>query len=341
MRGLVCCSCALLATASFAVQYHVVPIPRLSGITTFFEALGASTVVGSYGSNDIYHAFSWTPGGQYTSLAGPVESRASGINSPGTIVGSAKVGNIYHAAQWINGVYTDLGNVPGLGNSSAQAINDFGWAVGSASYQGYYDHAVLFRKGSVIDLGSGGQPSGGATAVNNIGTVACHFQDRTEGTMHEARYWTEAGGLRDMGVLGTPYAINDSNYAVGAWNGGPGFIWRNGEVTSFPTLSVLSGINNDNVAVGATRTGRGCFYQDGAITLIDDYLEPGSNWHISFGKGINDIGEILAFGEDSAGHYNALLLEPVQEPSALVSLVSIACFVMGFRCFRLVRACHS
>ena len=65
-----------------------------------------------------------------------------------------------HATRWENGVLTDLGALPGFGNSSASAgINAPGWIIGE-SENGEIDpfsglpeiRSVLWRNGEVIDL---------------------------------------------------------------------------------------------------------------------------------------------------------------------------------------------
>jgi len=75
-----------------------------------------------------------------------------------------------HAFQWQNGVLTDLGTLAGFDNfSGANVINERGWIAGSSQTGdldpvtgGLAQHAVLWKDGEIIDLGTlGGNESGG------------------------------------------------------------------------------------------------------------------------------------------------------------------------------------
>lgn len=113
------------------------------------------------------------------------------INSQGTAIAEADTSTpdpfspncffdcfVNHPAQWRNGVLTDLGALPGVGSSGAAWINSRGWVAG-LSENGAIDpltgfpetHAVLWKDGSIIDLGTFGGNVSAANAVNNLGQV--------------------------------------------------------------------------------------------------------------------------------------------------------------------------
>src|SRR5215470_1761743 len=86
---------------------------------------------------------------------------------------------VTHATRWENGVLTDLGALPGSGNSSASAgINALGWITGQ-SENGEIDPAsglpeirsVLWRNGEIIDLGTFGGNWSLPTTLNDAGVV--------------------------------------------------------------------------------------------------------------------------------------------------------------------------
>jgi probable HAF family extracellular repeat protein len=103
------------------------------------------------------------------------------INNPGAVVGGADTpipdpnapncANrdclLHQAFRWQDGVVTDLGTLPGVNWSHATSINARGWATGGSSTAGIdpltggpAEHAVLWKNGEIIDLGT--LPSEGA-----------------------------------------------------------------------------------------------------------------------------------------------------------------------------------
>jgi len=83
-----------------------------------------------------------------------------------------------HAFRWEDGVMTDLGALAGNYSSAAGSINARGWAAGQ-SQTGLFDpilhgpgvHAVLWKKGQIIDLGSLDGNASLGIYVNEAGQV--------------------------------------------------------------------------------------------------------------------------------------------------------------------------
>src|SRR5215831_16470288 len=142
---------------------------------------------------------------------------------------------VSHATRWENGVLTDLGALPGFGNSSASAgINALGWITGE-SENGEIDpfsglpeiRSVLWRNGEVIDLGTFGGNWSLPLTLNNAGVVV-GFASNTipypsllfpqSGTQTRAYIW-QNGVLTDLGTLGGPeaqaFSINQSGQIAG------------------------------------------------------------------------------------------------------------------------------
>jgi probable HAF family extracellular repeat protein len=128
---------------------------------------------------------------------------------------------------WQNGVQTDLGALPGVGNSSVPIwLNDQGTVVG-ISENGVIDpltgspeiRAVRWKGGKIVDLGTLGGNAGYAIAINNRGQVAGYALNKTPdsdanglafdfpalffpaATQVRAVLWQD-GVIHDLGALG-------------------------------------------------------------------------------------------------------------------------------------------
>jgi len=177
---------------------------------------------------------------------------------------------VSHATRWQDGVLTDLGALPGIGNSSlAGAINALGWSAGQ-SENGAIDpatglsevRAVFWgRDGHIIDLGTFGGNQSLATTLNDPGQVVGFssnaipdpfaFAFFPSGTQIRAFLW-QNGVLQDLNTLGGPDAqatsINQRGQVAGVSytnstpNGTTGlptlhpFLWDHGRMTDLGTL---------------------------------------------------------------------------------------------------------
>ena len=120
---------------------------------------------------------------------------------------------IFHAFQWQRDRLTDLGALPGVNSSCATWISENGLITGMSS-NGAFDplmgglaaHAVLFRDGEVIDLGTFGGAESLALGVNSRGQVAGSATNTIPdevsgfGTQLRAFRW-QNGLLQDLGTL--------------------------------------------------------------------------------------------------------------------------------------------
>ncbi|MGE5735237.1 MAG: hypothetical protein ACM34E_09125 [Acidobacteriota bacterium] len=213
------------------VRYKLVDIGTFGGPESYINPSGA------IGSLNPLNSSGALVGGAGTSLPLAI------INNP-VICGGFEgfIPFVNHALEWQNGTLTDLGSLAGPENCSvATSINSSG-AVSGHSENGVIDpvagfnafHAVLWKNGSIFDLGTLGGSVSAGSGINRWGQVAgfalndvpdpvsiYHFQilGSTAGTQTRAFLWTN-GVMRDLGTLGGPDAwsnfVNDVGQVAGS-----------------------------------------------------------------------------------------------------------------------------
>jgi probable HAF family extracellular repeat protein len=159
------------------------------------------------------HPFLWEPRGNHGkgymldagTIGGTLVYSIAGLNERGEFVGQMSLADeqSFHAFKWNGSKLVDLGTFGGP-NSNPFAINEAGSVVGEADHpsgcSGPAQHAVLWRRGSMIDLGViDGTVRSAANGINAHDQVvgysfSCDYYSST------AFLW-EKGHLYDLNTL--------------------------------------------------------------------------------------------------------------------------------------------
>ena len=200
---------------------------------------------------------------------------------------------------------TDLGTFgPAWTSGSAAAVNGRGEIAGSNGTSTGKQHAFIWRRGHMLDLGTLGGRGSGASGINERGEVIGTSLTARPARLH-AFVWHD-GTMTDLGTLGgrssRPRAINDSGEVVGESYTASGavhaFLWRDGTMTDLGTLggadSYATGINEHGQVVGTSSTANGrqhaFLWQDGRMT---DLGTLGARYTSSTATAVDDRGAIV------------------------------------------------
>jgi probable HAF family extracellular repeat protein len=148
-------------------------------------------------------------------------------------------GNHQHDQSQPRYVVVNLGTSGGTA-SAANAINNLGWAMGSANLPGdTTEHATVWIDGRKMDLGTLGGPSSSVpwpAVKNNKGLIV---------------------GVSDTSIvdpLGEIWSCAEAFFPTSSGHTCQGFLWERGVMSALPTLGgnngVATGTNNQGYAVG-------------------------------------------------------------------------------------------
>ncbi|MDX6249233.1 MAG: hypothetical protein QOF10_2593 [Kribbellaceae bacterium] len=157
---------------------------------------------------------------------------------------------------------TDLELLPGGRHGWALGVNDDGAVVGKSETADGARHAVLWRDGRIIDLGTLGGLNSVACDVNRHGVVV--GTSETAGGARHAFIWRD-GQMVDLGGPGSlggtlvcATAINDRGWVVGSGMTAKGrvhaFVWWAGEMIDLGTL--VPGVYQSSHAFDVNDRGR-------------------------------------------------------------------------------------
>jgi probable HAF family extracellular repeat protein len=264
------------------------------------------------------------------------EGWATSINDAGEVTGFFFVPSTttVHAFRYLNGVFTDVGALPGFGNegSIGWAINNSGTIAGTSNGAAW----IVDSTGDMWRLRR--QSAFTAYGINDAGDVVgmlapvAPTPNANHGFLFDGHSMFELPTLDGEPISVTiPSAINSSRQIVGyAWRNGNSeeraFLYENGVMKDLGTLSdpayygthwsAASAINSFGHVVGVSDASV-FLYRDGAMIDLNHAIDkdPGGLWPlISAASGINDAGQIAGTCYlDGAGGVTirACLLTPV------------------------------
>jgi probable HAF family extracellular repeat protein len=199
---------------------------------------------------------------------------------------------------WEGGVVRDLGSLgtdqEGWGYSYATDLNQAGRVVGSSRYfdgdSGEFlcDHAVLWKDGTIKDLGTlGSNPwaCSSALAINAADQIIGYgtsFDEEGNWRGVHAILW-EGDAIKDLGTFGVDEW--EESYSM------PNGLNDAGEIVGFSTYS------ENGVAMG----NRAFIYRDGVMTDLNTLVPPEAGLLLENALAVNNRGQITAYGARTAG----------------------------------------
>ena len=286
-------------------------------------------------------------GGVLTPIVPPGgdEVRVRAINNLGQVVGASRdaVGND-HAYVWDTTSGWRNIEPPDVNYSFANGINDARVIVGEL-----FGAATLWQTdGQIIRLGHLGGQYSDAIAVNSAGDVVGLSALDLYGLQQHAFLWRQ-GAMQDLGVTDTitkgfqEYALGrDINergqvagtavgfdYSVGVYSAPYyGYIWdkSNGLQSLVPDVGFWA-INDAGQAVGISSkngliTWNAMLYENGVLANLNDSISATAGCHLMEATGINNAGQIIAWGISADSSTHGYLLTPVPEPAQLWTVVA-------------------
>ena len=271
-------------------------------------------------------------------LAGDSSSVAQAINANGDVVGWSMGQSGTRAFKYTTaGGMVELPGLPDRPRSVARDINEAGVIVGSANAGGTdLGHAVIWRDGSVEDLGTLGTGSfSEAWGVNNAGQVVGSSYMNGGSLGEHAFLYTAADGLIDLtpdSDTGHALDINDAGQVTGyktAFGGYHAFRWQGG---TFEDLGALTGfahsfgwaINAAGQVAGSSTSASGNSQRVFRSINSGGLQNLGGGGETNVAFGINASGQVVGYGRPSPGLKRAFVSTDAGGLQALNDLIDPA-----------------
>ncbi len=220
-------------------------------------------------------------------------------------------------------------------------MNASGHVVGQSTNAANESRGFLYSGGEMRDIGTLGGDFALAARINNAGQVVgeAALDAGPLATVHAFIY--EGGAMRDLGTLGgrqsSAAAISEAGHVTGyAYTAGSvehAFLYIDGMMVDLGTLGGGRSFGYDVNALGQVVGSSGLegdfdtrafLYSGGAMTDLNALIDPASGWVLVEARGINDRGQIAAFG-CMGDNCQAVLLDvvpQVPEPASVALLLA-------------------
>lgn len=276
-----------------------------------------------------YNAFRWANGTltDIGKLPGFVGSLATAVNDAGQIAGESW--RYTEPSQvvflWEAGVMTSLPSL-GTSTSSAAAINSAGEIAGQSRLGRLGpDHAVIWRNGQIIDLGTFGDRFSGydsfAIDINDAGQVT-GVSELSWG--YHAFRW-ENGVMTDLGALdggiSKPWAINAHGdicgYSTVADGSARAVLWRGNTLIDLGMLpggisAMAMDVNDAGQVVGIVNypdnTTRAFLWENGVMTDLGTL--GGRRSYVQLRRSLSNRGHVVGQAETADGELHPVLWQP-------------------------------
>ena len=287
------------------------PESKAFGINDYGQVVGYSGMV--LGPEEGRRAFLWDSmnGMQNLGTLGGNHSEAYGINNAGQVVGRSTLpsgeGDV-RGFIWQNGSISNLGTLAG-GWTEAHGINNSGEVVGYSVLSSSVT-AFLWKNGSMSNLES---------LTGNSRGYAINDEEQIVGHVNSIAFMWEDGTITSLGTLGGSYSfawdISNWGWIVGesGVSGSPShaFLWIDGVMTDLGE-GIAEAINERGQVVGSFG-----LWENGVTTPLLDLLSDSGGWYDLYGRGINNLGQIVGEGYIN-GRVHAFLMTP--EPATFLML---------------------
>jgi len=314
--------------AQIPSSYTVAAVPPISG--------GAYCKVAAINNNGVVTGFSYITGGHAHAITydgttlvdlgtlGGNDSYGYAINNSNVVVGWSYNGSgTERPFAATSGTMSDLITTSIYDSGNATAINDNGVVVGCQTFSGFVAHSCSWSGGVTTDLYSGGI----VPSTNELYAINASGEMCGEAGPSNTAWITTSTGYYSLGNLagtsqGAAQAINILGEVVGAMPTGSGskaFLWKPsvpfgssgtlvdlGNISSAAYTSAAA-INSWGEVVGMSGS-HPFYWYAGIMTDLNTKI---SGYTITEVHGINDKGQIAAFGLDSGSHFVSLILTPV------------------------------